>query len=155
MEWITRSEEETLSAGNQLGARLQGGEVITLSGPLGAGKTTFAKGVGQALSISPLVMTSPTFILRAEHEGRFPLAHIDLYRVDRLEEMNRLGLFDQENPLTILLIEWPEKAQEILPRERLEIKISPKGTEHRKFSLNGRGQDYSYLIFELKCHEKN
>jgi tRNA threonylcarbamoyladenosine biosynthesis protein TsaE len=147
-EWISRSEEETLSAGNQLGGQLRGGEVITLSGPLGAGKSTFAKGVGESLSISPHEMTSPTFILRAEYDGKLPLAHIDLYRLDSEEEIEKLGLFEQENPLTILLIEWPEKAKSRLPQERLEITFHTEGPTIRRLSCNSLGQGLSHLNLE-------
>lgn len=150
VELETGSEEETVALGKTLGSRLKGGEVITLSGPLGAGKTSFAKGVGEALRIPSGEMTSPTFILRAEHEGRFPLAHIDLYRLDSPNEVERLGLFEQEAPLTVLLIEWPENACAALPSERVEITISPAGETKRRISIAGIGNPFSDLLNDLK-----
>jgi tRNA threonylcarbamoyladenosine biosynthesis protein TsaE len=146
----TGSEEETVRLGKRLGSRLKGGEVITLSGPLGAGKTSFAKGVGEALRIPSKEMPSPTFILRAEHEGRLPLAHIDLYRIDSPAEVERLGLFEQEEPLTILLIEWPENARSILPPERVEITISPVGETQRRITIAGIGNPFTDLLNDLK-----
>ena len=150
IELVTRNGEETLAAGNQLGNRLRGGEVITLSGPLGAGKTCFAKGVGKALEISPGTVASPTFILRAEYEGKFPLAHVDLYRLDSQDEIKRLGLFDQEDPRTVLVIEWPEKAESALPPHRVDIRISPEGESIRRVSMTGIGSEYRYLLNESK-----
>ena len=150
LELETGSEEETVRLGKRVGCRLKGGEVITLSGPLGAGKTSFAKGVGEALKIPSGEVTSPTFILRAEHKGRLPLAHIDLYRLDSQNEVERLGLFEQEEPMTILLIEWPENALAVLPPERVEITISPSGETKRRITIAGIGNPFSDLLNHLR-----
>jgi tRNA threonylcarbamoyladenosine biosynthesis protein TsaE len=150
LELETGSEEETVRFGKKLGDRLRGGEVITLSGPLGAGKTSFAKGVGEGLRVASGEITSPTFILRTEYEGRLPLAHIDLYRLDSENEVERLGLFEQEEPLTVLLIEWPENALAVLPPERVEITISPSGETKRRITIAGIGNLFSELLNDLK-----
>lgn len=150
MELETGSEYETVSFGKKLGNLLKGGEVITLSGPLGAGKTSLAKGVGEGLRISSGEITSPTFILRAEHVGRLPLAHIDLYRLDSESEVERLGLFEQEEALTVLLIEWPEIAGATLPPERIEITISPSGEAKRRITIEGIGSLSHDLLIDLK-----
>jgi len=129
-----------------VGARLRGGEVIALSGTLGVGKTSFVKGVGEALKINPKSILSPTFILRAEHEGRLPLAHVDLYRLDSPGEIQSLGLLEQENRLTVLVIEWPEKALSQLPPERLQIEFFPEGESKRRIIMSVFGNQYLYLL---------
>ncbi|MHB8481232.1 MAG: tRNA (adenosine(37)-N6)-threonylcarbamoyltransferase complex ATPase subunit type 1 TsaE [Nitrospiria bacterium] len=137
---------ETVSAGKYFGKKLKGGEVITLSGPLGAGKTSFVKGIGMALGIPADKISSPTFILRADHSGKFPLAHVDLYRLDDPQETRTLGLFEQEENLVVLVIEWPEKMIAFLPPDRIDIKISVEGKEKRKLDFTAAGNGYRYLL---------
>jgi tRNA threonylcarbamoyladenosine biosynthesis protein TsaE len=135
----TESTDQTVAAGRTLGSALKGGEVITLSGPLGAGKTSFVKGVGAALGIHPENLCSPTFILRGEYRGKFPLAHVDLYRLDSPEEVQRLGLFEQEDPETVLIIEWPERAKALLPPDRLDIQLTFEGEDKRALHFSTAG----------------
>ncbi len=144
----TTGQEETISAGRRFGEKFRGNEVITLSGPLGAGKTSFVKGVGLALGIVPERISSPTFILRADYAGKFPLAHVDLYRLDDPQEARTLGLFDQEENRTVLVIEWPEKAKDVLPADRIEIEFSVEGEDKRKLDFTTRGNSYRYLLTE-------
>ena len=144
----TTGQEETVSAGKHFGEKLKGGEVITLSGPLGAGKTSFVKGIGLALGIAMDRISSPTFILRAEHSGKFPLAHVDLYRLDDPEEAQTLGLFEQEESLAVLVIEWPEKGITFLPTDRIDIKISIEGKEKRRLIFSARGSRNNYLLIK-------
>ncbi|MBI1819278.1 MAG: tRNA (adenosine(37)-N6)-threonylcarbamoyltransferase complex ATPase subunit type 1 TsaE [Nitrospirae bacterium] len=135
----TESADQTVAAGRTLGSVLKGGEVITLSGPLGAGKTSFVKGIGAALGIHPENLCSPTFILRGEYRGKFPLAHVDLYRLDSPEEVQRLGLFEQEDPETVLIIEWPERAKALLPPDRLDIQLTFEGEDKRALHFSTAG----------------
>ena len=81
-EWISEEAAETFSLGQQVGAQLIGGEILLLSGPLGAGKTVFVKGIAAALGLDPAEVTSPTFTLVNPYSGRLTLYHIDLYRLD-------------------------------------------------------------------------
>ena len=150
----TGSPGETEETGKRLGKQLAGGEVITLSGPLGAGKTSLARGIGEALGIPAETVTSPTFILRAEHpEGKFPLAHIDLYRLEAPGEIRKLGLLEQEDPKTVLLVEWPERGTGALPEERLEITIEIKDSDKRIIRMKTTGGSYPHLS-ETPLHEK-
>ncbi|MBI1820368.1 MAG: tRNA (adenosine(37)-N6)-threonylcarbamoyltransferase complex ATPase subunit type 1 TsaE [Nitrospirae bacterium] len=144
----TNGQEETVSAGRHFGEKFKGNEVITLSGPLGAGKTSFVKGIGMALGIVPEKISSPTFILRADYSGKFPLAHVDLYRLEDSQEIRTLGLFEQEETRTVLVIEWPEKAKNILPADRIEIEFSVEGKDKRKLDFTARGNSYRYLLTE-------
>lgn len=128
--------EKTREWGKQLGAHLQGGDVIALFGDLGAGKTAFAQGVGEALGVTG-PMTSPTFTLIHEYRGRIGetrvrLVHMDLYRLQRPEETEVIGVEDAFVEDAICLIEWPEIAEDYLPEDRLQIEIIGSGEQPRE-----------------------
>jgi tRNA threonylcarbamoyladenosine biosynthesis protein TsaE len=109
--WQTQSATETFALGAQLGSQLGGGEILLLDGPLGAGKTIFVKGLASALGIDPEEVTSPSFTLVNPYAGRFPLFHIDLYRLD--EGAAAAHAVDLEELLTderaVVVIEWAER----------------------------------------------
>lgn len=127
-EWFCGSEAETRKAGRQLAASLHGGEVLSLEGPLGAGKTTFVKGLAEGLGCSPEEVSSPTFTLVHEYpNGRLPFVHLDLYRLDDPQELAALGFDDLLTGQTIAAIEWGDKFPEALP----------SGTHRLVFSLDG------------------
>lgn len=117
------SPEATMALGEELGRQLSGGEVICLTGDLGAGKTHFAKGVALGLGITELV-TSPTFTLINEYSGRVPLYHVDAYRLGDAEEAYDLGLEEYLYGDGVTLVEWPERVEELLPADRLVIQIN-------------------------------
>lgn len=138
---ITNSAEETKELAAKLVAELKTGAVITLEGDLGAGKTTFAQGVGEALGIKR--MTSPTYTLIRDYPveekgfGIDRLYHIDLYRLETAEEVFQLGLNELWfSPKHLLLIEWPEKTGGILPTPRIEIKIKKMAGDKREIEIN-------------------
>lgn len=142
MEIVTSSPQESQELGQQIAALLRPGDVLTLTGDLGAGKTCFTQGIGRGLGIKRPV-TSPTFNLIKEYQGKYPLYHFDLYRIEE-EEMTELGYEDYFYGEGITVIEWPEKAGSLLPAERLEIKISRGEGEKRIFHffpLGFRGQE--------------
>jgi tRNA threonylcarbamoyladenosine biosynthesis protein TsaE len=129
------SAQETHEWGTRLGKILKGGDVICLKGELGAGKTAFAQGVGEALDITE-PMTSPTFTFMQEYSARISgefvrLIHMDLYRLRYPEEVEVIGVEDTFQPDTICLIEWPEIAEDYLPDNFLEISIKGSGEEVR------------------------
>jgi tRNA threonylcarbamoyladenosine biosynthesis protein TsaE len=102
------------------------GLVVSLVGPLGAGKTVFVKGLAQGLEIDPAVVTSPTFVIASEYPigaGR-RLAHVDLYRVESREELEAAGFLDLLEPGAVVAVEWGDRFPEALPPDRLEIAIS-------------------------------
>lgn len=114
---LTRSEAETTAAGRDLGASLSAGDVVLLSGDLGAGKTAFVKGLAEALGVAGEEVSSPTFTLVQEYRGgRLTLYHVDLYRLDDPREIDDLGL-DEIAADGVLAIEWAEK----LPAARLRL----------------------------------
>lgn len=118
----TQNAEETREAGRILGESLKPGDVVALSGPMGAGKTVFAQGIAIALGIDETV-TSPTFTLISEYEGRMPLYHMDLYRLGTPDEFTWLGVEEMLNGKGISLVEWSERAGEELPERSIQVKI--------------------------------
>lgn len=109
--WETQDPDETFNLGKQIGAQLNGGEILLLNGPLGAGKTVFVKGLAAGLAIDPEEVTSPSFTLVNPYVGRLPLFHIDLYRLN--EGAAAANAVDLEELLTdqgaVIVIEWAER----------------------------------------------
>ena len=133
----THVEEETIELGRRIAGMLPKRAVVLLIGNLGAGKTTLAKGIISGLGAAePEDVTSPTFTLIHEYgEGR--AYHIDLYRLDRPEQVATLGLdeiFDRE---AVVLIEWGERSPQLLPEDRIEIRIEPLNEDSRRIEITG------------------
>lgn len=108
------------------GRQLRPGDVVCLYGNLGAGKTTFAKGVARALGIPDRAVTSASYTILAEHEGRLPLYHIDFYRLDETgaEDIGAEETFEGDG---VSLVEWPDRAEAILPEKRFNVRIDFEG----------------------------
>lgn len=134
MTLITHSEEETIALGKKIGSKLQKGDVIALQGTLGAGKTTITKGIALALGIEDTI-TSPTFCLISEYEGKMPLYHMDVYRLEGGEDFINLGVDDMLYGRGICLIEWSEKIMEELPKKTIILRLEPKEDGSRTISL--------------------
>jgi tRNA threonylcarbamoyl adenosine modification protein YjeE len=122
--------EATERFGEALGRRLTPGALVLLFGNLGAGKTTFAHGLGRGLEI-PTEIQSPTFALIYEHKGRLSLAHMDFYRLNSPDELDTLGLEEYLEGDHVVLMEWPEIALDRLPPDRIEVQLSPEGDGRR------------------------
>jgi len=131
----TYGEDETIELGRRIAATLPKRAVVLLIGNLGAGKTTLAKGIINGLGASePEDVTSPTFTLIHEYgEGR--VYHIDLYRLDRAEQVATLGLDEIFEREAVVLIEWGERFPQLLPAERIEIRIEPVNEESRRIDI--------------------
>ena len=123
------SEEDTEAAGSAVGRSLCAGDVVSLSGPLGCGKTVFVRGLARALAIEELI-TSPSFVIVQQYEGRLPFYHLDLYRLNSSVELEELGFRDMLSSGAVLAIEWGEKAGALLPARRTEVRfaIAPDGS---------------------------
>ena len=134
----SRSAEDTLKAGRNLGTRLKAGDVVALTGTLGAGKTVFVQGVAEALEIREPV-TSPTFTLISEYDGRMPLYHMDLYRLGSPEEFAWLGVEEMLNGQGVSMVEWSERADEELPDRTIHVKIGIREDNGRDISITGEG----------------
>jgi tRNA threonylcarbamoyladenosine biosynthesis protein TsaE len=140
---VTRSVDETRALGEGLGrSLLRAGDVVVLAGDLGTGKTAFAQGVAKGLGVTEPVV-SPTFTIVREYEGRLPLTHVDVYRLDRLQELHDLG-FDELLDEGVTLVEWGDVATQLLPPERLEVSLSLAGAEagDREISLSPVGESW-------------
>lgn len=112
-EFITRSQEETLMLGKRLGASVRPGDLVLLQGELGAGKTVLAKGIADAIGISPDSVTSPSFCIANSYAGRCAMLHLDLYRLSSLEEVQRVGVLDLLRDDVVLVIEWAQNVPEM------------------------------------------
>lgn len=147
MELRTANEMETMQLAEKLGNIVQEGTLITLEGDLGAGKTTFTKGLGKGLGIKRPI-NSPTFTIMKIYEGgRLPLYHIDAYRLEGLEQ--DLGFEEFIYGEGVCVIEWYMFIEDLLPKDRLEIKIEYEGDEARKITLIPHGTIYEELVKEL------
>ena len=138
MEFETFSPEETLELGRKFGREAQPGEVYTLVGDLGVGKTVFTQGIAQGLGIEEPIC-SPTFtIVQQYEEGRLPLYHFDVYRIGDVEEMDEIGYEDCFYGEGVCLIEWSTLIQEILPEDAIHITIEKdleKGFDYRRIQM--------------------
>lgn len=131
------SAEETFAVGRKLGEEAKAGGVYCLSGDLGVGKTVFTKGFAVGLGITGPV-NSPTFTILEEYNGRLPLYHFDVYRIEEPEEMEEIGYEDFFYGDGVCMIEWAELIEEILPTDAVRIRIEKdlsKGTEYRKITI--------------------
>lgn len=146
----TSSPEQTKLLGEKLAALLMAGDLICLNGDLGAGKTAFSQGVAKGLGIGSTV-TSPTFTLINEYEGRLPLYHFDVYRLSGPEDMEDLGYEDYFYGQGVCLVEWADKVKEVLPRERLNINLSRGSNVEsvRNIYFEPVGKRYLQLVEEL------
>ena len=134
----TRSEEETIALGRELAASLAPGAVL-LIGNLGAGKTTLAKGIVEGLNAAPAdEVSSPTFTLIHQYgqTGTAPVYHIDLYRLDEARQVESLGLEDLFASGSVVLLEWAERFPTLLPRQRMEIRLSVLPDETREIGIS-------------------
>jgi len=131
---VTNDPAGTRALAERLAAVARPGDVLCLVGELGAGKTQFAKGFAVGLGITDVV-SSPTFVLMAEYEGRLPLFHIDLYRLDDAADALAGGLLDERQAEGVVLVEWAERLGSALPVARLDVVIDGTGDEPRRISL--------------------
>lgn len=136
----TRSAKETYDLGVKLGEKAQKGEVYTMVGDLGVGKTVFTQGLAEGLGITEPI-SSPTFTIVQEYdEGRLPFYHFDVYRIGDISEMDEIGFEDYVYGEGVSLIEWANLIEEILPENRIDITIEKdleQGFDYRKITIEG------------------
>jgi len=143
----TRSPEETLRLAVKLGKRCGPGDVISLTGELGSGKTLFAKGLARGLDVpkdEPVV--SPSFTLLNEYAGRCPVYHFDFYRLDGVQDLENLGIDEYIGGEGVVMVEWAERIPEALGTERLEIHLEYAGENERTIIISGIGRRYTELV---------
>lgn len=141
----SRSAEATRRLGARLGARAGAGDVIALVGPLGAGKTELARGIARGLDVEEPI-SSPTFVLVAEHPGRVPFFHVDCYRLAGAEDALAAGILDERADEGVTVIEWAERLGVALPAGRLEVVIEGAGDEPRRLELRATDARHARLL---------
>src|SRR6478736_8971937 len=119
---MTKGADETVAVGAAVGSQLRVGDLVVLTGELGAGKTTFAKGLARALGVTDRV-TSPTFTIVQEYDGRVPVAHVDVYRLERIQELHDFG-FEELLDSRVTVVEWGEAIALVLPLDRIDVRIT-------------------------------
>ena len=131
----TNNPEETIALGERIGNRLKKGDIIAMQGTLAAGKTTITKGIAKALGISENI-TSPTFCLISEYEGKMPLYHMDVYRLEGTDDFENLGTNDMLYGDGVSIIEWSEKIMDALPRKTIILKLEPHDDGSRTITID-------------------
>lgn len=146
--FYTTSSNETADIGLRIGSLLRTGDVVCLSGDLGAGKTILAQGIALGLAVNEPV-TSPTFTVMQMYEGRVPVFHYDLYRLNRPEELLDIGFEEYSGSYGVSIIEWPDKFPDYMPTDALWISLSRVNERERKIELIPHGERYETLLREL------
>lgn len=141
LPWLSQQAEDSEAWAESLAHLLQPGDVITLEGPLGAGKTTLVRGLARGLGIAESEVSSPTFVLWQIYQGRLRLHHVDAYRLHSGDELEELGLLEVLQGQDVVVLEWPQVALAYLPEERLEIRLEYGQEENqRRLECNPRGR---------------
>lgn len=148
LELVSGSPEETQEFGKRLGELAQAGDVYLMTGDLGSGKTCLTQGIARGLGVKENAL-SPTFVIMREMRGRLTLYHVDLYRLDRLEETEDLGLDDYFYSDGVSVVEWAEKAIGLMPLERLLIEIEYISDTQRMVRLRPKGMRYEQIVQQL------
>jgi tRNA threonylcarbamoyladenosine biosynthesis protein TsaE len=149
IELESHSAEQTQQLGYYLGQIAQPGNIFLLSGNLGSGKTCLTQGIARGMDIKSTVI-SPSFVLVREHYGRMPLYHMDLYRLDNIEEIVNLGLEQYFEGDGLCVVEWAEKGITVFPAEHLLISMEYLTETDRKIVIQADTEDYNRLLDELK-----
>ena len=147
LKFTSHNPEQTQLLGSYLGKIAQKADVLLLTGELGTGKTCLVQGLASGLDVDEYAF-SPSFVIVRQYHGRLPLYHIDLYRLDSLDEIAGLGLEDYFYGDGVCVIEWAEKARQLLPRDSLLISLKYVGASptERSIELKPQGQRYDQLL---------
>jgi tRNA threonylcarbamoyladenosine biosynthesis protein TsaE len=125
-----------MEVGQKLAKGLSKGDVVALYGDLGSGKTTFTKGIGKGLGVKDVrQINSPTFVLIKEYSARFPIYHIDLYRLDKLREIEDIAIEEYIYGDGIAIIEWAEKIKTLIPEKHIAVRFKIKGDKRREINI--------------------
>ncbi len=147
---VTTSEDQTVALGRHIGGLCTAGDVVLLSGELGAGKTCLIQGIATGLAVSEYTF-SPSFVLVREYHGRLMLYHMDFYRMETPAEVLDLGIEEYLDGDGVCAIEWAERAADHLPREHLHIGLQyvPGAENSRRILLTARGSRYEDMLQQL------
>ncbi|MEA1939724.1 MAG: tRNA (adenosine(37)-N6)-threonylcarbamoyltransferase complex ATPase subunit type 1 TsaE [Candidatus Caldatribacteriota bacterium] len=149
---ITKSPEETKKIGEKIAKLIKSGDILLFFGELGAGKTCFIQGIAEELKVKDYV-TSPSFTIINEYQGKIPIYHFDLFRLNNFEEIVDLGYEEYFYGNGLTLVEWAEKLEKNLPVEYLKIIITFLDFQRRKLTFTSKGDRFVKLFKELKKNE--
>ncbi len=142
--FTSQNEKETKRVGQLMGKSVKPGQIILLYGDLGAGKTVFVKGLARGLEIEQKI-TSPTYVLINEYQGRLPLFHMDFYRLDDSSQLEDIGFADYLYRSGVTAVEWPTIAEEYIGQSFLKICFENKGSNSRKIVFRASGEQSEEL----------
>jgi len=145
---ITKSPEETKKIGKDISRLVKPGDLIAFYGELGTGKTCFIQGVSEGLEVKDYV-TSPSFTIINEYQGKISVYHFDLFRINNIEEILELGYEEYFYGDGLTVIEWANKIEKLLPKDHLKIDIKFKDCNKRKISFVPKGDRFNKLLEEL------
>jgi tRNA threonylcarbamoyladenosine biosynthesis protein TsaE len=150
MEIISGSAQKTLAVGKLISRKIEKGDIVCLFGDLGSGKTVLTKGICLGLGIDKDKVTSPTFVILRQHEGKFPIYHFDLYRLSCPGDILDLGYEEYFFDEGISVIEWADKLGQLLPKEFLKIQLLVKGENKRLIKISAEGLRYRKLLEDIR-----
>ncbi len=153
MNFISESPEQTQQLGMRLGRLAKLGDLFLLVGALGSGKTCLTQGIAWGLGIEGYA-TSPSFVVINQYQGRLPFYHVDLYRLDSIEEVMELGLEDYLYGRGVCVVEWAEKGLEVLPKEHLLVEMGFLFDTGRSITFKPSGERYVEMLSELNIRER-
>ncbi len=143
---LSTNTEQTLRLGEKLAKHLRRGDILCLEGDLGSGKTTLIKGIAKGLKIAPEKVNSPTFVLMNAYQGKLPLYHFDLYRLEHVREISSIGYEEFLYGDGVSVIEWADKLEELTPKEYLRVELKHEGENERLIKLSAVGERYYEFI---------
>lgn len=148
---ISNSPGTTFNLGRKLGINLQPGSIIALTGELGSGKTLFTRGICAGLAVPNKYVNSPTFILVNEYRGKYPVFHMDLYRLENAADGFEIGILDylERADNGIIVIEWAERILSLLSDSYLQVEFRVLSARKRQLILTGTDEKYSRLLGEI------
>lgn len=143
IEVVSHSPEQTRELGAAVAGLLVPGDVVSLTGDLGAGKTCLVQGAAGALGVTQPVV-SPTFVLVREYRGLLPVYHLDVYRLDRVQEVLDLGFEDLLDPQGVVFVEWGSAIEALLPDDHLQVELTvEEATDDRRIVISGQGREWA------------
>jgi tRNA threonylcarbamoyladenosine biosynthesis protein TsaE len=152
MDLVSHSVNSTVKIGKIIARYLNKGDILCLFGQLGSGKTVLTKGIGLGLGVEKNKVISPSFVLIRQYQGRMPVYHFDLYRLDEPGDILGLGYEEFFYDQGVCVIEWADRLKSLLPQECLKIELCIKGKTQRRFKFAARGSRYKKLLEKVRAH---
>ncbi len=146
----SEKQQDTIDLGTRLARHLKRGDILCLLGDLGAGKTTFVKGLAKGLRINPAKVNSPTFVLMNAYKGKVPLYHFDFYRLEEIHEIASIGYDEFLYGDGVAVVEWAERFGTLMPKEHLEVALKHQGDNGRMIKVKAKGERYVKLLEKIK-----